>query len=208
MKITTDLLQRATGCGGSVALMWAEPLAAACERYEVNTPSRIAAFLAQVGHESAGFTRTTENLNYSAKGLLATWPSRFSETSALLYARQPEKIANHVYGRRLGNKEPGDGWRYRGRGLVQVTGRANYGAVRDLLRESMQNVPDLLLRPQALTELKWAALSAAAYWSDHNLNALADAGQFADITRRINGGTIGAADRNARYMKAMAAVLV
>ena len=206
MLLTADKMQAGTGCPRGTALTWGPYLSDACERYNITTPARLAAFLAQVGHESGGFARTVENLNYSAHGLLATWPSRFTAESAALMARQPQRIAEHVYGGRMGNKAPGDGWRYRGRGLLQVTGRANYEAVRDLLRQRCPETPDLLQFPDVLSEPKWAALSAAAYWDDHELNALADAGSFDTITRRINGGQTGAADRRARYQKARAAL--
>lgn len=206
MQLTADKMQAATGCQRGLALTWAPYLSDACTRYGITTPARLAAFLAQVGHESAGFSRTVENLNYSAAGLEATWPSRFTPATAAQLARKPQLIAEHVYGGRMGNKAPGDGWRYRGRGLLQVTGRANYEAVRDLLRQRCPETPDLLQSPDVLSEPKWAALSAAAYWEDHELNALADAGSFDTITRRINGGQTGAADRRARYQKARAAL--
>jgi putative chitinase len=199
MQITADLLVRALRCTRGSALTWAKPLADACALYEITTPARIAAFLAQIGHESQGLTRSVENLNYRPEGLLRTWPTRFDEVSAKAMAQQPALIGNHVYGGRMGNKEPGDGYRYRGRGLVQVTGRANYEGVRDLLKSRLAGVPDFVALPEVLAEPKWAALSAAAYWSDHGLNELADKGDFTGITRRINGGAIGAEDRATRY---------
>ena len=204
MLPSASQIEQAAGCSAATAAKWAEPLRAACLRYEIDTPARLAAFFAQVGHESASLTRTVENLNYSAEGLLRTWPSRFTRESATLLARKPEQIANRVYGGRLGNgpEATGDGWRYRGRGLIQVTGKANYAGIRDTLRERVQDVPDFELQPHLLESPQWAALSAAAYWDDHDLNALADAGEFRKITTRINGGQIGAADRNARYAKA------
>lgn len=204
MLPSASQIEQAAGCSAATAAKWAEPLRAACLRYEIDTPARLAAFFAQVGHESASLTRTVENLNYSADGLLRTWPSRFTRESAALLARKPEQIANRVYGGRLGNgpEATGDGWRYRGRGLIQVTGKANYAGIRDTLRERVQDVPDFELQPHLLESPQWAALSAAAYWDDHDLNALADAGEFRKITTRINGGQIGAADRNARYAKA------
>lgn len=203
--LDADLLRRATGCARGVALTWAAPLANACLMYGITTPARLAAFLAQVGHESAGLTRTVESLNYSADGLLRTWPTRYTPELAREHARQQEVIANHVYGGRMGNSAPGDGWKYRGRGLIQVTGKANYEAVRDLLREC-HDAPDLLAMPGILAEPRWAALSAGAYWQERDLNPLADAGDFDRITRRINGGTNGMADRRSRYAKAKAAL--
>ena len=204
--LTAETMQRATGCNRGVALTWAPYLTGACGLYGITTVQRLSAFLAQVGHESAGFTRTVENLNYSAQGLLATWPSRFTPELAAQLARKPQMIAEHVYAGRMGNgpKGTGDGWRYRGRGLIQVTGKANYEAVGELLER--HGCPNLIRMPEVLAEPKWAALSAAAYWHDHDLNALADRGEFDQITRRINGGTTGAADRRARHQRAMRAL--
>lgn len=207
MQLTAELMQAATGCVRGVALTWAKPLGEACTQYEIDTPARLSAFLAQVGHESAGFTRTIENLNYSAEGLLRTWPSRFTPELAGRLAHHQQEIANHVYGGRMGNRDPGDGWKYRGRGVLMNTGRANYEAVRDLLRDRVAGVPDLLAQPEALAEPKWAALSAAAFWHDHDLNALADAGDMRGLTRRINGGLIGLDDRMARYATARKALV-
>jgi putative chitinase len=206
MLLTAEILQAAGGCTRGNALCWAQPLSEACALYEIDTPARLSAFLAQVGHESGGFIRTVENLNYSAEGLLKTWPSRFTPASAAAVAHHPGLIAGVVYNGRLGNKDPGDGYRFRGRGLLQVTGRANYEAVVELLRERLANVPDFGALPDILSEPKWAAYSAAAFWADHGLNALADIGAFDKITQRINGGSTGAADRRARYERARGAL--
>jgi putative chitinase len=206
MQLTADLLQRATGCARGVALTWARPLGEACALFEIATPARLAAFLATVGHESAGLTRTVESFAYRADRLVAVWPSRFTPELARELAGRQDAIAEHVYGGRMGNRIPGDGWRFRGRGLIQVTGRANYEAVRDLLRERIPDTPDLLTHPEALAEPRWAALSAAAWWTDHDLNALADAGDFQRLTRRVNGGLNGWPDRLARYERAKRAL--
>lgn len=155
----------------------------------IDSIARIAAFLAQVGHESGGLTRFSENLNYSFEGLRATWPSRFvGESGATLarsIARQPEKIANTVYANRMGNGDTasGDGWRYRGRGLIQLTGRANYRL------HGLEDSPDTAAEPDT------AARIAVTYWRDNGLNELADANRFEDITRRINGGLLGQTER-------------
>lgn len=204
--LTAETMQAATGCGRGTALTWAPYLTGSCGLYGITTRARLAAFLAQVGHESAGFTRTVENLNYSAAGLMATWPSRFTPTTAKAMARKPQLIAEHVYSGRMGNgpEGSGDGWRFRGRGLIQITGRANYEAVGEQL--APRGCPNLLRLPDVLAEPKWAALSAAAWWHDHDLNELADRGAFDQITRRINGGTNGAADRRARYERAKRAL--
>lgn len=196
-------IQQAVGCTPGLADRFAEPLRETCRIYEIDTGPRIAAFLAQVGHESAGLSRTTENLNYWAAGLLLTWPKRFTRDMAERMAKQPQVIAEHVYGGRLGNRHAGDGWKYRGRGLIQVTGLANYEGITETLAEKVGGVPDFTLHPELLESPKWAALSAGAYWDDHELNELADRGQFDQITTRINGGQVGKADRRARYSRAM-----
>jgi Predicted chitinase len=201
MLLTADILQRAANCTRGTALTWAQPLSDACALYAINTPTRLAAFLAQVGHESAGLTVTIENLHYRAEGLLKTWPKRFTPELAKELAQRPAEIAEHVYGGRMGNSHPGDGYRFRGRGLLQVTGRANYEVVNEMLGK-VPNAPDLLALPEALAEPKWAAYSAAAFWDYCGLNRNADAGDFRGITRRINGGELGMADRIKRYERA------
>jgi putative chitinase len=172
---------------------WLEPLLETFEKYEINTPKRQACFLGQCMHESGGFKFLKENLNYSAKGLVATWPSRFpNEEYAEEYARKPERIANKVYSGRMGNTEDGDGAKYIGRGLIQLTGKDNYKAVTEALGE------DLLANPQLLEEPRYAALSAGWFWNKKGLNALADASDIETMTKRINGGSIGIADRKAK----------
>lgn len=128
---------------------------------------------------------------------MKTWPSRFDLVRAAAAARKPEQIANIVYAGRMGNTEPGDGWKYRGRGLFQVTGRANYAACGEALGLDLINQPTLLEQPQ------YAAMSAAWFWSMKDLNTLADKGDFVKITRRINGGLNGQADRQGLYDKAL-----
>lgn len=172
-------------------------------RFSLTTPTRQSAFLAQAAHESAGFTRLTENLNYSATGLAATWPGRFrgadGQPNALARAlnRRPEAIANVVYANRMGNgpEASGDGWRYRGRGLLQITGRAQYERCGAALGLPLVEQPDLLAQPEP------AVLSAAWFWQVNGLNELADAGDFEAITRRINGGLNGLAERRALWAK-------
>lgn len=204
--ITADLLVKAVGCTPANGRRFAEPIADTCRAYAITSPVRLACFLAQIGHESGSFGRTVENLNYSAAGLLATWPSRFTEAMAAQMARNPEAIANHVYGKRLGNDHDGDGWRYRGRGLVQVTGKTNYEAITEGLSEKVGAVPDFVLQPDMLADPRWAALSAGCFWDDRHLNDLADMGAFDKITERINGGQNGKADRRHRYGLAMKAL--
>lgn len=185
---------RGLGLQAAAAARFAPHLAAAFQRFELLTPERVAAFLAQCHIESAGFTRTSENLNYSsAARLRAVWPSRFpSEAAAAPFARNPERLANRVYGGRLGNgpESSGDGWRFRGRGLKQLTGRSNYAAAAAALGRPYVSQPDLVAAPAD------AVLTAAWYWHANGLNALADRGDHDGITRRVNGpAMLAAADR-------------
>ena len=137
MLPTASQIQQAVGCNAATADKWAGAIRAACRQFNIDTPERLAAFLAQVGHESGSLARVVENLNYGADGLLRTWPSRFDRATAAALARKPEAIANLVYANRMGNGSPesGDGWRYRGRGLIQLTGRANYAGMSETLSD-------------------------------------------------------------------------
>jgi len=177
---------------------WLEPLTAAFQRFDINTPERQAAFIGQCAHESGSFKTLQENLNYSAKGLNATWPSRFpSEEAAQPFHRNPEKIANKVYSGRMGNTDEGDGWKYRGRGLIQLTGKDNYRLASDALGVDFVANPDLVLTRE------YAAMTAAWYWNKRGLNKEADAKDFTGMTKKINGGTIGLADRVAHINTAL-----
>jgi putative chitinase len=177
---------------------WLEPLTAAFIRFDISTPERQAAFIGQCSHESGGFKTLQENLNYSAKGLHATWPSRFaSEADAQPFHRNPEKIANKVYSGRMGNTDEGDGWKYRGRGLIQLTGKDNYRSASDALGVDFVANPDLVLSKE------YAALTAAWYWNKRGLNKEADAKDFTGMTKKINGGVIGLADRVAHINTAL-----
>jgi putative chitinase len=179
---------------------WLEPLNDTFEKYQINTPTRQAAFIGQCSHESNNFKVLQENLNYSAKGLMATWPSRFPTLEeATKYERNPEKIANKVYGGRadLGNTEDGDGWRFCGKGLIQLTGRSNVTTCGDALGQPFAEHPELLLEP------KWACMSAGWFWNKKGLNALSDNEDWTTLTKRINGGTIGLQDRIEKIHKAM-----
>jgi putative chitinase len=167
---------------------WVEPLEEVFHRYEINTPERQAAFIGQCAHESMNFTKLEENMNYSAEGLMKTWPSRFPTLeSAKPYHRNPEKIANKVYAGRMGNgpEETGEGWLYHGRGLIQLTGKDNYTLAGDALNMDFIHSPDYVLVP------KYAALTAGWYWNKRQLNKEADAKDFTGMTKKINGGTIG-----------------
>lgn len=167
--------------------------------YDINTIERMAAFLAQIGHESGQLSVVEESLNYSAERLFAVFPKYFKTLDiAKEYARKPQKIANKVYADRGGNgkESSGDGWKYRGRGLLQVTLKDNY----KLFDEWVTDVPmgcDFVDSPELLTEPQYAVLSAFWYWDKHNLNKYADLSEdnFKKITKIINGGLNGYADR-------------
>lgn len=174
--IDAQLLQTAVGCTPERADLFAPHLSAACRYYGIDTPERLAAFFAQIGHESG----------------------------SLRYVREIADGSAYEGRRDLGNLVSGDGARYRGRGLIQLTGRDNYRQMRDLLDHL--GPPDFLDFPAALEEPQWAAWSAAAWWHSRHLSDLADAGDFDAITRRINGGTNGAADRRQRWERAKAAL--
>ena len=180
---------------------WAEPLSHACALAAINTRARIAAFLGQVGHESNSLNTLVENLNYSAERLTQVWPHRFPTLpSATPYARNPEKLANFVYASRLGNEASGDGYRYRGRGLIQTTGRSNYVAA-----ETFSKLP-LVAHPELLQEKTPAAIAAAAFWQSKGLNVRADSGDIEGITRLVNGGLLGLDDRKAITQRALEAL--
>lgn len=162
---------------------------------------RLAHFLAQTCHESGGFSALAENLNYSAASLQAVWPSHFPTPAvAAAYARQPGKIANRAYAGRMGNGDEagGDGWRFRGRGLIQLTGRANYAAT------AAATGLDLVAHPELAETSDGAVATACHFWTAHGLNALADSDDVEAITRRINGGLNGLAERRAALARAKA----
>jgi putative chitinase len=180
--VSPDKLRAAVGCSAELAAKWADPITLACATYSIDTPDRLAAFLAQIGHESGGLRHVKE-----------VWG--------------PTEAQARYEGRKdLGNTQPGDGERFKGHGLIQVTGRFNHTRMRDRLRARFNGVPDFAEVPEALCEPQWAALSAADYWDDKGLNVLADAGEFERITRKINGGLNGLADRIARWERAKQAL--
>jgi putative chitinase len=192
------------------ATPWTAALNAAMVRFEINSPDRAAAFLAQVAHESAELQRLVENLSYTAKRLMQVWPKRFPILAAALpYERQPERLANYVYAKRLGNGDEttGDGWRFRGRGLLQITGRGNYRATGLALQLPLEARPELLETPAV------AALAAAQFWQSRGLNQLADDRNddnddedFVTITVTINGGRVGLDARRLYWTRAKAAM--
>jgi putative chitinase len=164
-------------------------------KFELNTPLRLAHFLAQAGHESAGFKAVNENLNYGAKGLLGIFKKYFpTEQKALLYERKPEKIANLVYGGRMGNgpEVSGEGFKFRGRGYIQLTGKDNYKAFDAVVTENIIESPDLVAT-------KYPLMSAAWFFHKNGLHKIADEGDtdlvVTKVTKRVNGGTIGLPDR-------------
>lgn len=182
---------------------WVKPLNAAMTRFEITTPPRMAAFLAQAAHESNQLCWLVERLEYSAKRLIAVWPRRFpTPAQAEAYAYSPERLANFVYANRLGNGDAasGDGWRYRGRGIFQLTGRGNYRRVGEALGLPLEAEPELLEQP------RYAALSAAQFWQARGLNELADdrsddndLTDFERICVLVSGGRIGLAARKAYW---------
>ena len=177
---------------------WFEPLQETFEKYQINTPKRQACFIGQCMHESGGFKFLRENLNYSAKALMNTWPSRFPDMdTAEKFERNPSAIANKVYSGRMGNTEDGDGAKFIGRGLIQLTGKDNYKAFGEAIGE------DLVANPQLVEEPRYAALSAGWFWNKRGLNALADTMDITTLTVRINGGKIGIDDRIAKINKAL-----
>ncbi|MFJ3259826.1 glycoside hydrolase family 19 protein [Pseudomonas sp. NPDC086581] len=218
--ITAAQLLRILPNAGKQAGVFVSPLNQAMARFGISTPARIAAYLAQVGHESAHLARLVESLNYSAQRLAEVWPTRYAAKDsrgnylrlagklvptplADQIARNPKLIASTTYAGRNGNGNvaSGDGWTYRGRGLLQVTGRGNYRAAGVGIGQPLEAQPELLELPE------FAALSAAWWWADKKLNALADVGRFDDIGSIINTGQpgrvpVGADDRRALWKRA------
>ena len=177
---------------------WVESLNKILPDYNINTVKRIAAFLAQTGHESSDFKQLAENLNYSAKRLIQVWPNRFPNTAiARQYERNPQKLGNFTYANRLGNGPPesGDGYRYRGRGLIQITGKSNYSAFGNSIGISAQEAADYM------ETFDGAVHSACWFWDVHDLNLYSDKGDIKGQTIKINGGTNGLQDRTNRYLR-------
>lgn len=180
--LTAQQLQAATGCTPERAARWLPPIERACQLYDINTPRRLAAFLAQIGHESGRLRYTRE-----------------------IWGQTPAQ-ARYEGRADLGNRMAGDGRRFLGRGLIQITGRFNYRAVTTGIWLVRHDAPDFERNPEQLEQPEWAALSAAWYWHSRNLSRLADAGQFETITRRINGGLNGQDERFALYGAALDAL--
>jgi putative chitinase len=175
---------------------WTDALNKILPDYGIDTPQRVAAFVAQAAHESGNFTALHENLNYRAVTLRKVFPKYFpTDEMAAQYAQQPEKIANRVYANRMGNgpEESGDGFRYCGRGLIQLTGQQNYQNFADSIETPLEQVPDFL------QTFEGAVQSACWFWENNNLNQYADTDDILTMTKRINGGTIGLEDRKKHY---------
>jgi len=179
---------------------WYTALKQCLPDYEINTPQRIAAFLAQCAHESGGFKFLKENLNYQAASLMRVWPRYFPDmATAQAYAHNQEKIANRAYANRMGNGDEasGDGLRFCGRGLIQLTGKTNYQAFADSIETPLEDVPAYL------ATFEGAVQSACWFWENNNLNQYADSGDITTMTKRINGGTLGLEDRQKHYQHAL-----
>lgn len=168
---------------------WLQPLNDVFAKYDISTPKRQAGFIGQCMHESGNFKVLEENLHYKPERLHIVFPSRFPTVESALPFDTPEKIANKIYGGRMGNLQDGDGWKYHGRGLIQLTGRDNYKAFSDSTGIDAINHPELLLQPE------YACLSAGWFWNKRTLNTTADTNDYKTMTQRINGGFIGLDDR-------------
>jgi putative chitinase len=179
---------------------WYDAISEILPEYGINTPQRVAAFLAQCAHESGGFVFLKENLNYKAPSLRKVFPKYFQDdATAAAYANKPEKIANRVYANRMGNgdESSGDGWRYCGRGLIQLTGKDNYTFFAASLDIPVEEAAEYL------QTFEGAVQSACFFWEQNNLNQWADKGDILTLTKRINGGTIGLEDRIKHYEHAL-----
>jgi putative chitinase len=180
--------------------LFVDPLNRTFAKFEIDTPLRIAMFLAQVGHESGGLKFTKENLNYSGDRLLVVFPTHFDGSDDMsTFNRNPEKIANRVYCNRMGNGDEasGDGYKFRGRGLIQITGKNNYTRFAEAIGKDIDDVVEYAETPEG------AAMSAGWFWSSNNLNRAADAGDVLAATKLINGGTNGLAQRQIAYNEAL-----
>lgn len=179
---------------------WYDALKNNLPNYDVNTKNRICAFIAQCAHESANFKILRENLNYRAESLRRVWPRHFpTDEIAQEYARQPEKIANRAYANRMGNgdESSGDGWKFCGRGLIQLTGRNNYQLFADSIGYDVEELPDYLVT------FEGAVKSACWFWTVNKLNQWADQSDIKTLTKKINGGTLGLDDRIKHYNHAL-----
>ena len=216
MILTLEQLIQGTGCSNKVAEVWLPYFNSIPKNFGIDTPLRMAAFLAQVGHESGGLTLLEENLNYSAEGLANTFPKRYARklqnglyaknsvgrylpsTLAIKIARKPVLIASNTYADRMGNGsvESQEGWKYRGRGILQITGKSNYAEL------TLNTGIDFVSNPGLLKEPAYALISACFFWKSNNLNRFADKKDILSLSKAINGGIIGLEHRKALYEKA------
>jgi putative chitinase len=210
-QATAEQIAESTGCSLAVARKWEKPLNDAMAKFGINTSQRAAAFLSQLGHETAGLSLVEENLNYSTDGLMKVFSKYFASRSAAdQYARKPERIANLVYSGRMGNgdESSGDGWKYRGRGPIQLTGKTNYREAGRALGYDLISSPELVADPEV------GSLVAAWFWSRSNLNKYADRKDNVTISKIINTGSpdtpatrvVGLQDRMRQYDAAMKAL--
>ena len=201
MQITPQQLSACIG-NNPYLEQWTDALNKILPDYGIDTPERVAAFVAQSAHESGNFTALHENLNYRAETLRKVFPKYFTDASAAQIASQPNKaelIANRVYANRMGNGDEtsGDGYRYCGRGLIQLTGKSNYQAFAESIETPVEQIPEFL------ATFEGAVQSACWFWESNNLNQYADSGDIVTMTKRINGGTIGLEDRKKHYAHAL-----
>jgi putative chitinase len=216
MQLSLNDLIQGTGCTEKVAEVWLPYFNTIPKNFGIDTPLRMAAFLAQVGHESGGLSLLEENLNYSAEGLANVWPKRYAQTDqkglyvknkvgrylpsilAVKIARKPVLIASNTYANRMGNGsvESQEGWKYRGRGILQITGKSNYAEL------TLNTGIDFISNPDLLKEPAYALISACFFWKSNNLNRFADKKDILSLSKAINGGIIGLEHRKALYAKA------
>lgn len=199
MKLQPAHLSTIAKCSIGVATAWLPHIEDAMAKFHIDTPYRVAGFLSQIVHESGGFMLTEENLNYQAKRLLEVFPKYFTPEQALEYANHPKFIGARVYAHRMGNgsEATGDGYIYRGRGLIQITGKDNYTACGKYFGI------DLLKSPDVLKDRHYAALSAGWFWDTQWLNVFADKQDMKAMRKRVNGGLNGLEDCNAIYERAL-----
>ena len=183
--------------GNKEVSIWLPLIEKYFKKYDINTKERMAGFLSQCIHESTNFTRFEENLNYSADGLLKIFPKYFTRESAISYHRKPEAIANLVYGNRMGNTEVGDGWKFRGRGIIQLTGKTNYVMFAKSIGKTLDQTIEYLKTKEGALE------SACWFWKTRNLNSVADTKDVKAMTKLINGGDHGLQSRQQYFTHAL-----
>lgn len=219
--MSPNTLATAMGIPLQRASLWAQPLSVTMLKFEITTPERIAAFIAQIGHESGGLSRLEEDFNYSAEGLVRTWPIRFflppdvpellgidgrvlakDRSNALHYAHRPIAIGNRVYANRMGNgdEDSADGYVYRGRGPIMLTGKANYEACGNSIGRNILANPGLVLDPAV------GALTVGWFWSTRKCNMFVDDDDFEGLTKAVNGGITGLVERQSRFNVALNAL--